>query len=70
MRIARFYLDQPLKVGSEVLLSEAVFNHAIRVLRLRQGEALVLFNGDGVEYRAQLRGYRKANAWTIACKRR
>lgn len=65
MRIARFYLDQPLKVGSEVLLSEAVFNHAIRVLRLRQGEALVLFNGEGVEYRAQLSRVEKRQAWVL-----
>lgn len=47
MVIPRFYVPQPLAVGDCVTLPEAVANHAVRVLRLQAGDALVLFNGDG-----------------------
>jgi 16S rRNA (uracil1498-N3)-methyltransferase len=50
MVIPRFYVPQPLAVGDCVTLPEAVANHAVRVLRLQAGDALVLFNGEGGAY--------------------
>ena len=50
MVIPRFYVPQPLAVGDDVTLPEAVANHAVRVLRLQAGDALVLFNGEGGAY--------------------
>lgn len=47
MIIPRFYVPQPLAVGDCVTLPDSVANHAVRVLRLQPGDALVLFNGDG-----------------------
>jgi len=61
MRTTRLYLDQPLSVGQLLELDERAHRHAVQVLRLRPGAQLVLFNGQGGEYRAEL---------TLAEKRR
>jgi 16S rRNA (uracil1498-N3)-methyltransferase len=50
MRRIRLYVDLPLTVGSELELPAAAAEHALRVLRLRVGDPLVLFNGDGQDY--------------------
>lgn len=54
MRLTRVYIDQPLAPGAHVTLSESAGAHLVRVLRLREGEACVLFNGDGHDYDARL----------------
>ena len=54
MVIPRFYVPQPLAVGQCITLPEAVANHAVRVLRLQPGDALVLFNGQGGAYAGRL----------------
>lgn len=54
MATPRFFVDLPLAVGATVRLPEAVAHHARRVLRLRGGDAIVLFDGRGGEYRAVL----------------
>ncbi len=50
----RFFVDLPLAVGETRALPHAASRHALRALRLRQGDRLVLFNGRGGEYGAQL----------------
>lgn len=54
MVIPRFYVPQSLAVGQRISLPEAVANHAVRVLRLQPGDALVLFNGEGGAYAGHL----------------
>lgn len=54
MRLTRLFLDQPLAVGTSVELDERAHRHAVQVLRLRPGAELILFNGTGGEYRAEL----------------
>jgi len=54
MRLTRTYLAQPLAPGARVALPEAAANHLLRVLRLQPGDELVLFNGDGCDYRARI----------------
>jgi 16S rRNA (uracil1498-N3)-methyltransferase len=54
MRIPRVHVDQPLGPGHEVLLPEQSGEHLARVLRLERGHPLILFNGDGCEYKATL----------------
>ncbi|MCU0840575.1 MAG: 16S rRNA (uracil(1498)-N(3))-methyltransferase [Thiobacillaceae bacterium] len=49
MAIARFYCPLPLAPGRQVVLPEAVARHAQNALRLRSGDAVVLFNGNGEE---------------------
>lgn len=55
--IPRFYCppeDLTLQAGEKIDLPEALAHHALRVLRLRIGEDLVLFNGDGGEFPARV----------------
>ncbi len=54
MRQSRLYTDQPLAPDSEVVLDERTGHYLHRVLRLRAGDTLVLFNGDGSDYAAEL----------------
>ena len=55
MRVTRFYLPEPLlSEGVEAHLDERCHRHAVQVLRLREGDELVLFNGDGHDYHARL----------------
>lgn len=48
--VPRFFCSLPLNAGQAVTLPEDVAHHAERVLRLRAGDAVVLFNGNGGEY--------------------
>ncbi|HET8942863.1 MAG TPA: 16S rRNA (uracil(1498)-N(3))-methyltransferase [Rudaea sp.] len=54
MRIPRIYVDTPLQSGLTVTLPEQAGEHVARVLRLDRGSVVVVFNGDGREYDAQL----------------
>lgn len=54
MRLTRNYIDQPLALGARVELPETVANHLLRVLRLSVGAELIVFNGDGHDYRARI----------------
>jgi len=53
--VSRFYVDTILAPEAEVELPDAVAHHAVRVLRLRDGAAVTLFNGRGGEYGGRLR---------------
>lgn len=48
----RFFCERPLRVGATVELPPELAHHALRTLRLKLGETLVLFDGSGGEYRA------------------
>ncbi|WP_375057793.1 16S rRNA (uracil(1498)-N(3))-methyltransferase [Zobellella sp. DQSA1] len=54
MRIPRIHEPQPLGKGLELLLSEDAANHVGRVLRMQPGQPLVLFNGEGGQYDAEI----------------
>lgn len=54
MRLTRCHVDAHLSVGTSLALPETAANHLARVLRLREGDACVLFNGDGHDYDARL----------------
>ena len=54
MRSIRLFSDSPLEPGREVVLPDSAAAHAVRVLRLRAGDVVTLFNGDGNEYPAML----------------
>ena len=54
MTTPRFFVDIPLAVGHPCTLPREATRHALRALRLRQGDRLTLFNGRGGEYAAQL----------------
>lgn len=46
----RFYCAIPLAAQRSVDLPDAAAHHALRVLRLKPGDAVTLFNGEGGEY--------------------
>ena len=54
MRISRFYTRQSLADRESVELEEETSHYISRVLRLRVGAPLVLFNGDSHDYHAIL----------------
>lgn len=58
----RIYTDQSLRAQTTVTLEEAPSKHLIKVLRLRPGAHLRLFNGDGRDYEGQLRSTAKQGA--------
>ena len=58
MRNPRFYEPQPLTISTEVLLGEDATQH-IRVLRLKAGAEITLFNGLGGQYSAVLQDVQK-----------
>lgn len=65
MRIPRFYCPCLLTVEQSFTLPEEVFRHAIQVLRLQVGESLLLFNGEGGEYLANLTEINKRSATVL-----
>lgn len=50
----RFFSPAPLQIGHVVNLSENAATHATKVLRLKIGDSLTLFCGDGFDYSATL----------------
>jgi len=54
MRIPRIYQDRPLAQGEEFPLDSQATVHVAKVLRLRAGDAVVVFNGLGGEYHGVL----------------
>lgn len=50
MRVIRVYTDAVLHGGDRATLTGPAANHVSRVLRLRAGDPVTLFNGDGWEY--------------------
>ncbi|MBU2050063.1 MAG: 16S rRNA (uracil(1498)-N(3))-methyltransferase [Gammaproteobacteria bacterium] len=62
MRVTRSHIDHPLAVGQTLALPEDAANHLVRVMRLREGDGCVLFNGDGRDYSATLVAVGKRDA--------
>lgn len=62
MRIPRIYHPDPLVVDQVIDLSADAVNHIVNALRLKPGHPLVLFNGDGNEYSAELASVEKRKA--------
>lgn len=54
MRVPRLFVDLPLASGDTCALDRRALDHAVKVLRLRAGDALCLFNGTGGEFAATL----------------
>ncbi len=52
MRTTRIHVAQALAQGRQLRLPDQTAEHLVRVLRLRTGARLVLFNGDGYDYEA------------------
>lgn len=54
MRIPRICVFEEISVGAEIHLPAQAGEHLARVLRLERGHPIVLFNGNGREYQAEI----------------
>lgn len=54
MRKIRSFIDYPLAAHTEMTLPEGPAHHLLRVLRLRPGSQVHLFDGSGQEYPAEI----------------
>jgi 16S rRNA (uracil1498-N3)-methyltransferase len=52
--LTRVYVREPLAATGEIVLDGGASEHVVRVLRLRAGAALTLFDGHGGEYDARV----------------
>ncbi|OEC87401.1 16S rRNA (uracil(1498)-N(3))-methyltransferase [Acinetobacter sp. YK3] len=59
----RFYIETELNTGNTVELTESVFHHWVRVLRAKEQEQAIFFNGKGGEYLVTLTQINKKNAF-------
>ena len=71
MSLPRFYCSElkPIEgatLGAEVSLPEAAAHHAVRVLRLREGDEVVLFNGCGQAWQGRISAAGRSVSVTIS----
>ncbi len=59
MRLTRVYVDAAVAPGARLLVGGSAANHIARVLRLRSGDALTVFNGSGGEFAACIEDIQK-----------
>jgi 16S rRNA (uracil1498-N3)-methyltransferase len=59
MRLTRVYVDAPVATGQRVVVEGSAANHIARVLRLRSGDSLTVFDGSGGEFGARIEEFRK-----------
>ena len=57
----RRFLNQPLMIGEEITLQDEDYNYIARVLRSRENDPIVLFNGEGGEYHGNIVEIAKRN---------
>ncbi|MDF2941009.1 MAG: rsmE [Gammaproteobacteria bacterium] len=65
MRLNRIYQNQALDEGKSIQLNAEASNHLANVLRMREGEKLILFNGDGHEYYAIISAIHKKSVTAL-----
>ena len=65
MRRARFFVKSPIQIGQILPLPQFAADHAIRVLRMREGDAITVFNGDGSDYSGKIAYARKGDAGVL-----
>ena len=59
MRLTRVYVEAPVAAGKRLVIAGSAANHIMRVLRLRSGAALTVFDGTGGEFGARIEEFRK-----------
>jgi len=54
MRIPRVFEPQPLSAGALIDLSDTTIQHVVRALRMKDGDPICIFNGEGQDFPARL----------------
>lgn len=62
MRVPRIFVDKPIVAGNDFFLAGAPLHHIGKVLRLRTGAEVILFDGSGGEWRGVLENIRSDHA--------
>lgn len=65
MRIPRYFIDQELVLNQSISLPDELHRHAVQVLRSKQGDPLILFNGQGGEYVGEFAGVERRHSTVI-----
>lgn len=65
----RLFVEAPLETGARIFPSPDQLNYLLNVLRLREGETVLLFNGRDGEWRARLETVSRRSA-TLAAQER
>ena len=60
MRIPRVYSPQTMAIGDCIALEAGPARHLTSALRMTSGQPLIVFNGKGGEYKAELVDAKKA----------
>lgn len=68
MALPRFFSPERISAGQVIELPAVAAHHASRVLRLRQSDELILFNGNGGEYRATIELINKSGVTVVVEK--
>lgn len=61
----RFFHDDDIYVGQCVELEITAAHHAARVLRIKAGDSIILFNGKGGEFSAHIESIRKTTTKAV-----
>lgn len=61
----RFYHADDIFIGQTIELNLAAGHHASRVLRLKIGDSVIVFNGRGGEFQAHIKNIRKTSTTLI-----
>lgn len=69
MRIPRIFVAMELATDTLIQLPKEPANHLANVLRLKAGHPVVLFNGDGNEYSAELHNISRKGASVLVSAR-
>ena len=59
MRLTRVYVEAPVATGKRLVVEGSAANHITRVLRLRSGDLLTVFDVSGGEFGARIEEFRK-----------
>src|SRR5437868_11511214 len=70
MRLTRVHVDGDLETGHRLTIDGAAGGHITRVLRLRTGDSITLFNGRGGEYAGSIEEIRRETVVVSVLERR
>jgi 16S rRNA (uracil1498-N3)-methyltransferase len=63
MSVPRFFVAEGLAAGARLPLPTAVAHHAVRVVRMHEGDNVVLFDGTGGEWACTLETVTRDQVW-------
>ena len=55
----RFYHSKPININETIVMDKFAAHHALKVMRLKNNDQLILFNGDGLDYTGNVIGIDK-----------